>query len=103
VLQKNGYSEQILIKQIFLIRNMKMSSIENEFDIVAIFSISYEPQLIIAKSMMDQAGIKYYLTNENYRNLEPLLISPTPVSIELRVDKQKVSEALQILEAIDSN
>lgn len=78
-----------------------MNTSENDFETVAVFNNSFEPQLVIAKSMLEQAGIKYYVTNENFMGIDPLSVAPTPMSLELRVDKSKVGEALRILESIN--
>jgi hypothetical protein len=78
-----------------------MNSNENDFETVAVFNNSFEPQLVIAKSMLEQAGIRYYVTNENFMGIDPLTVAPTAMSLELRVDKSKVDEALRIIESID--
>lgn len=77
-----------------------MKDTEIAFVTIEYFNNSYEPRLAIAKSMLEEAGIDYYITNENYLSTEPLLIPPTPISIELRVDRKKITEALEILKSI---
>lgn len=79
-----------------------MKQNEMDFETIATFNNSWEPQLAIAKSMLEQAGINYYVTNENFLSTEPLLVTPSPLSIELRVDKKRVVEALQIIESLSA-
>lgn len=80
-----------------------MNSNETDFETVAIFDNSFEPQLIVAKSMLEEAGITYVVVNENARSFKPMpFTTPLPISIELRVDIARKQEALEILESIEN-
>ncbi len=80
-----------------------MSNDENDFETIAVFNNSFEPQLAIAKSMLEEAEINYYLTNENFLSLDPVSVPPTPISIELRVEQKRKNEALEIIQSISNN
>ena len=61
------------------------------------FDINYN----LYKDMLEEAGIDYIVVNENRRIAGgALVVSPTNVIIEIKVDEENVSEALEILRSI---
>lgn len=76
---------------------------ESDFETVASFDNAFDPQLLIVKSMLDEAGIGYYTVNEEFRALKPLpLMAPHALTIRLCVEKTRRDDALGILRAVDA-
>jgi hypothetical protein len=76
---------------------------ESDFETVASFDNAFDPQLLIVKSMLDEAGIRYYTVNEEFRALKPLpMMAPHALTIRLCVETARRDEALGMLRAIDA-
>ena len=54
----------------------------------------------LLKSMLDQAEIKYIIVNENARNVEPFVITPSNLSIEIKIYDSDIEIAFEILKSI---
>ena len=51
--------------------------------------------------MLEEAGIGYVVVNENKRSVGgALVVSPTNVAIEIKVDEENAQEAFEILQSI---
>lgn len=65
------------------------------------FLNSFDIDFNLFKDMLDEAGIAYIVVNENRRIAGgALVVSPTNVIIEVKVDEENAPEALKILESI---
>jgi hypothetical protein len=72
-----------------------------DFATIAIFNSAFDIKLATAKSFLEQNGIEFYTTNENFSSVEPPIgLLPQNMAIELRVPVEKSEEALQLLKAI---
>jgi hypothetical protein len=73
----------------------------NDFSSIGYFDKSFEPDLIIIKSMLEEAGIKYFVKNENRRSISPIIINvDSGVAMELYVDTNRLEEAKKIYQSI---
>ncbi|MDX1285896.1 MAG: DUF2007 domain-containing protein [Draconibacterium sp.] len=68
---------------------------------VAVFTNPYDVKLSLYKDMLEQGGIKYIVSNENARVVEPLTYAPSNISIEIKVYERYIKEALEILNSIE--
>jgi hypothetical protein len=68
---------------------------------VASFMNSFDIQFNLFKDMLEEAGIGYIVVNENRRSVGgALVVSPTNVTIEIKVDEENAREAFEILQSI---
>jgi hypothetical protein len=68
---------------------------------IASFMNSFDIQFNLFKDMLDEAGIGYIVVNENRRSVGgALVVSPTNVTIEIKVDEENAREAFEILQSI---
>lgn len=68
---------------------------------IAHFMNSFDINYNLFKDMLEEAGIDYIVVNENRRIAGgALLVSPTNVIIEIKVDEDNAKEALEILQSI---
>lgn len=68
---------------------------------VAHFLNSFDINYNLFKDMLEEAGIDYIVVNENRRIAGgALVVSPTNVIIEIKVDEENAKEALEILQSI---
>jgi len=72
-----------------------------DFVTIAIFDSAFDIKLTMAKGVLEQGGIEFFATNENFRSVEPPIgLLPQNMCIELRVPVKKSKEALRLLEPI---
>ncbi|MCZ4696190.1 hypothetical protein DWB61_16230 [Ancylomarina euxinus] len=67
---------------------------------LAEFGNAIEVKYNLLKDMLDQAGIKYVVINENARNVEPMLMTPSNIAIEIKILESDLERALKLLESI---
>ena len=67
---------------------------------VAEFPTPYDVKYSLLKDMLDQAKIPYLEVNENMRGLKPFPISPSNISIEIKVYEEYLEEVAKIIESI---
>ena len=68
---------------------------------IAHFLNSFDIDFNIFKDMLEEAGIGYIVVNENNRIAKgALVVSPTNVTIEVKVDEENAQEAYEILQSI---
>lgn len=68
---------------------------------IAHFLNSFDINYNLFKDMLEEAGIDYIVVNENRRIAGgALVVSPTNVIIEIKVDEENAKEALEILQSI---
>jgi hypothetical protein len=67
---------------------------------IAEFDNTSDIKYSLLKDMLDQAGIPYLINNENFRSVEPYLVSPSNMSIEVKVYEDSLVPALEILRSI---
>ncbi len=68
---------------------------------LAVFDNAFDVKLNLLKNMLDQAGIAYFINNENSRSIHPMpAMTPTNVSIDVKVYSGKLEEAVSILKSI---
>lgn len=73
------------------------------FESVATFDNSFVPQLAIAQSMLEDAGIDFIVVDENYRSSKTVqFTTASAISIELRVDSDRMDEALEIMNTVQT-
>jgi len=68
---------------------------------LAIFENPMDVQYNLLKGMLEEANIKFSVVNENFRSVEPFTISPSNISIEIRVLESDLEQAQEILESIE--
>lgn len=68
---------------------------------LAEFSNVFEIKPGLLKELLEQAGIDYLVANENARIVEPLLISPSNLSIEIKVFESDWQRAVEVLKSIE--
>ena len=68
---------------------------------LAIFENPMDVQYNLLKGMLEEANIKFSVVNENFRSVEPFTISPSNISIEIRVLECDLEQAQEILESIE--
>jgi len=68
---------------------------------IATFLNSFDIQYNLFKDMLDEAGIGYIVVNENRRIAGgAMVVSPTNIAIEIKVDEENAARAAEILESI---
>ena len=73
----------------------------DDFTSIGYFDNSFEPDLIIIKSMLEEAGIKYFIKNENRRSISPIIMNvDSGVAMELYVETNRLKEAKEIYQSI---
>ena len=73
----------------------------NDFTSIGYFDNSFESDLIIIKSMLEEAVIKYFIKNENRRSISPIIMNvDSGVAMELYVDTHRLKEAKEIYHSI---
>lgn len=68
---------------------------------LAVFDNSFDINYNLLKGLLDEAGIPYMTSNENFRSIKPLpFITPTNISIDIKVYDDYYQEAKNILDSI---
>jgi hypothetical protein len=68
---------------------------------LAVFDNAFDVKFNLLKDMLYQAGIAYFINNENSRSIHPMpAMTPTNVSIDVKVYSGKLEEAVSILKSI---
>ena len=68
---------------------------------LAVFDNIFDVRYNLLKDMLDQAGIGYVTTNEKLRTVKPaIFMIPANVAIGIKVDAEKLDEAMEILNSI---
>lgn len=68
---------------------------------LAEFGNTFEIQYNLLKNMLDEAGIKYIVINENARSVEPMAyMTPSNICIEIKIFESDSEQALKIFESI---
>lgn len=67
---------------------------------LAEFATSIEIKYNLLKDLLDQAGIKYVVVNENARDVEPFAITSSNIAIEIKILESDAEQALKLLESI---
>ena len=68
---------------------------------LAVFDNAFDIRLNLLKSMLEEAHIEFFTTNEYNRSVKPALsMIPTNLSIDIKVYEDKLEEALEILKSI---
>ena len=68
---------------------------------LAVFDNAFDVKFNLLKDMLNEAGIAYLTTNENARAVKPMpFMTPTNISIELKVSEGKLDEAAQLFRSI---
>ena len=67
---------------------------------IAEFPTTFDIKYSLLKDMLERAEIPYFEVNENMRGLKPFPISPTNISIEIKVYEEYLEEVIKILESI---
>ena len=67
---------------------------------VAEFPTAYAIKYSLLKDMLEHAEIPYFEVNENMRGLKPFPISPSNISIEIKVYEEYLEEVQKILQSI---
>lgn len=68
---------------------------------LAVFDNIFDVKYNLLKNMLDEAGINYITSNENARTVKPMpFMTPTNVSIDIKVYEDKLEEAIKILQSI---
>jgi len=72
----------------------------NKLITIAEFDNTYDVKYSLLKDMLEQAKIPYIISNENARSVEVFVISPSNMSIEVKVYEDSLVEATEILKSI---
>jgi len=72
----------------------------NRLITIAEFDNIYDVKFSLLKDMLDQAKIPYITTNENARSVELFVVSPSNMSIEIKVYEDKLEEVKEIIDSI---
>lgn len=67
---------------------------------LAEFGNIVEVKYNLLKDMLDQAGIKYVVVNENARTVEPMALTPSNISIEIKILESDAEQALKLYNSI---
>lgn len=68
---------------------------------LAVFDNAFDVKYNLLKGMLDEAGIDYFTSNENVRSVKPMpFMTPTNVSIEIKVFEERLEEATRIFQSI---
>lgn len=74
-----------------------------DFITIAKFDNAFDVKLSIAKGLLEEAGIDYFVANEHYRAAKPAFAAiSSDLMIELRVDAEKIDEAVALFDAIEN-
>ena len=66
-----------------------------------IFDNAFDVKFNLLKNMLDEAGIPYFINNENSRSMHPMpAMTPTNVSIDVKVYSDNLEDAIRILKSI---
>ena len=69
---------------------------------LAVFDNNFDVRYNLLKDMLDEAEINYIISNQNARTIKPMpYTTPSNMSIEIKVYKNKLEEAVKILESIN--
>jgi hypothetical protein len=63
---------------------------------ITILSTNSQGELAIIKSLLDNAGIKYFVTNENFNKLYAGVLDGASL-MDIKIPQNKVSEARELL------
>ncbi len=73
----------------------------DSFVTLAVFNNAFDIKYNLLKSLLDEAHIPYFSSNENLRSIKPMpFTTPSNVSIELKVYRENEKEAHQLLDSI---
>ncbi len=72
----------------------------NRLTTIAEFDNIYDVKFSLLKDMLEQAEIPYITTNENARSVELFVVSPSNMSIEIKVYEDKLGEVKKIIDSI---
>lgn len=73
----------------------------NKLVTLAVFDNVFDVKFNLLKDMLDEAGIPFFVTNENTRIVKPALaMTPANLSIEIKVYETEAGKAYEILESI---
>jgi hypothetical protein len=73
----------------------------NKLVTITTFLNSFDIRYNLFKDMLKEAGIGYVVVNENKRSVGgALVVSPTNMAIEIKVDEENAQEAFEILHSI---
>jgi len=72
----------------------------NRLITIAEFDNIYDVKFSLLKDMLEQAKIPYITTNENTRSVELFVVSPSNMSIEIKVYEDKLEEVKEIIDSI---
>lgn len=73
----------------------------NKLITLAIFDNVFDVNYNLLKDMLKEAGIYYFVNNENSRTVKPMPgITPTNISIDVKVYESDAEKALEILRSI---
>jgi len=72
----------------------------NRLITISEFDNTYDVKYSLLKDMLEQAKIPYIICNENARSVEVFVISPSNMSIEVKVYEDSLVEAKEILKSI---
>ncbi len=68
---------------------------------IATFTSNFDMKYILFREMLEEAGIKYVLINENTSTLDGTFAgSPSNIGIEIRVLEENAEEATMIFKSI---
>ena len=68
---------------------------------LAIFDNAFDVKFNLLKGLLEEAGIPFVTTNENYRTVKSVpFMTPANVSIDLKVDESDAEEALALYRSI---
>lgn len=67
---------------------------------IAEFPHQFDVKLSLLKDLLEEAGIPFITTNENYRSSKPLVAVISNISIEVRVYEDDLPRALELLNSI---
>ena len=67
---------------------------------IAEFNNIYDVKFSLLKDMLEQAEIPYIVSNENARIVEPFIVSPSNMSIEIKIYEDRLAEVKEIIKSI---
>ena len=72
----------------------------NRLITIAEFDNTYDIKYSLLIDMLEQAEIPYILSNQNARTVEFYVVSPSNMSIEVKVYEDRLNEAMEIVKSI---
>jgi hypothetical protein len=72
----------------------------NRLVTIAEFANTFDVKYCLLKDMLEEAEIPYILSNANARSVELYSISPSNMSIEVKVYEDVLAEAIEIVKSI---